>query len=167
MTTKANTDPNFRIRLAVEADCPAILKCINGLAVYEKMANEVTATVESLRESLFVRRQAEVLIGEYQGEVAGFALFFPNYSTFLGQANIYLEDLFVWEKFRGKGFGKALLLHLARLAVERGCARLDWCCLDWNASAIAFYQSLGAKALNEWTVFRLQGEALKRLASEK
>lgn len=159
------TETRFAIRLAGEADCPAILEGIRSLARYEKLAHEVVATEERLRESLFVRREAEVLIGECGGEFAGFALFFANYSTFLGRAGIYLEDLFVNEAYRGRGYGKALLLQLARLAVERGCMRMDWSCLDWNQSAIAFYQSLGAVPMSEWTGYRLQGEALTRLAA--
>ncbi len=155
--------PDFSVRFAGEADCQLILEFIRALAVFEKMADQVTATVEGLRQSLFVKRQVEVIIAEYAGRPVGFALFFENYSTFLGQANMYLEDLFVNEDCRGKGFGKALFQCLAALAVRRGYRRIDWWCLDWNRKAVDFYLALGARAEDEWTVYRLQGEALERL----
>lgn len=164
MTSLPQPDlPEFAVRFAEEADCPVILRFIQALAEYEKMSGQVAATVEKLRESLFVKRQAEVIIAEYQGRPVGFALFFENYSTFLGQANMYLEDLFVNADCRGKGFGKALFQCLAALAVRRGYRRIDWWCLDWNRKSIDFYLGLGAKAKDEWTVYRLQGEALERL----
>jgi GNAT superfamily N-acetyltransferase len=159
---------NFEIKLATANDTPVILSFIKKLAVYEKLAHEVTATEDILRETLFgERRYAEVLIGYHGGEAVGFALFFHNYSTFLGKPGIYLEDLFVDEQHRGKGFGKALLVHLARLAKERNCGRLEWSVLDWNEPSINFYRSLGARSLDEWNVFRLTGETLDRLANEQ
>jgi GNAT superfamily N-acetyltransferase len=141
------------------------LSFIKKLAIYEKLVHEVTATEETLRETLFgQRRYAEVIIGYYRGEPVGFALFFHNYSTFLGRPGIYLEDLFVDEEHRGKGFGKALLVHLARLTKERNCGRLEWAVLDWNEPSINFYKALGARQMDEWTVFRVTGEALDKLA---
>lgn len=151
------------IRFATEADCATILDFIRRLSVYEKLEHEVVATVEGLRDSIFAKRQAEVLIAEWAGTPAAFALFFQNYSTFVGRGNIYLEDLFALEEYRGRGIGKALLTRLAAIAVERGCARVDWACLDWNTNSIAFYERLGARAMSDWTVFRLEGEALTRL----
>lgn len=157
---------HFEIRSATSADVPVILSFINKLAVYEKLAHEVTATEAGLQETLFgERRYAEVVIAYHHGQPVGFALFFHNYSTFLGKPGIYLEDLYVDEDQRGKGFGKALLIHLARLAQERNCGRLEWSVLDWNESAIKFYKSLGAVPLDEWTVFRVTGAALATLAN--
>lgn len=157
---------HFEIRSATSADVPVILSFINKLAVYEKLAHEVTATEAGLQETLFgERRYAEVVIAYHHGQPVGFALFFHNYSTFLGKPGIYLEDLYVDEDQRGKGFGKALLIHLARLAEERNCGRLEWSVLDWNESAIKFYKSLGAVPLDEWTVFRVTGAALATLAN--
>ena len=159
---------DFEIKPATEGDAPLILSFIKKLAEYEKLAHEVTATEENLRQTLFgERRYAEVVIGYYHGEPVGFALFFHNYSTFLGKPGIYLEDLFVDERHRGKGFGKALLVYLARLAKERDCRRLEWSVLDWNEPSINFYKSLGAAPKDEWMVFRVTGEALDRLASEQ
>ncbi len=157
---------DFCIREAVEADVPLILELIKSLADYEKLLNEVVATEEILRKSLFEKKQAEVIIGEYKGEPVGFALYFHNFSTFLGKANLYLEDLYVMPKGRGKGFGKALLAALAHIAVERDCGRLDWWCLDWNKSSIDFYKEMGAIPMDEWTVYRVEGERLKTLANE-
>lgn len=154
------------IRLAQEEDCAGILSFIKGLAAYEKMSDQVVATEEKLKDSLFNKKQAEVLIGEEDGVPVAFALFFHNYSTFLGKANMYLEDLFVKEAHRGRGVGGAMFARLAKLAVQRGCERLDWACLDWNSSAAAFYKKMGAVAMEEWTVHRLQGEALKKLAGQ-
>ncbi|MBL8167500.1 MAG: GNAT family N-acetyltransferase [Acidobacteria bacterium] len=157
---------HFEIRSATSADVPVILSFINKLAVYEKLAHEVTATEAGLQETLFgERRYAEVVIAYHHGQPVGFALFFHNYSTFLGKPGIYLEDLYVDEDQRGKGFGKALLIHLARLAEERNCGRLEWSVLDWNEPAIKFYKSLGAVPLDEWTVFRVTGAALATLAN--
>ena len=153
------------IRPASQADVPQILSLIHELAEYEKLAHEVTATKDDLHESLFgLRPGAEVVIAELDGAVAGYALFFHNYSTFLCKRGLYLEDLFVRPVFRGKGIGKQLLTHLARLAVERGCARFEWAVLDWNESAIGFYRSLGAELMDSWTVMRVTGEALEALA---
>ncbi|MGH9767923.1 MAG: GNAT family N-acetyltransferase [Blastocatellia bacterium] len=158
---------DFEIKPATEGDVSLILSFIKKLAVYEKLAHEVMATEDILRETLFgERRYAEVAIGYHRGEPAGFALFFHNYSTFLGKPGIYLEDLFVDEQLRGKGFGKALLVYLARLAKERNCGRLEWAVLDWTEPSISFYKSLGARIMDEWNVFRLTGESLDRLANE-
>lgn len=156
----------LEIRPATEDDVPLILSFIGELAEYEKLSHEVVATEETLRQSLFgERRVAEVLLGHVGGEPAAFALFFHNFSTFLGRPGIYLEDLFVRPRFRGSGFGKAMLTHLARLAVERGCGRLEWWVLDWNEPAIRFYEKLGAEPMDEWTVYRLTGGALDKLAA--
>ena len=158
--------PEIRIARATEADVPLILRLIQGLAVYEKLAHEVTATEAGLRETLFgARPAAEVIIG-YAGDTpVAFALFFPNYSTFLGKPGLYLEDLFVLPEWRGQGFGRGMLTHLATLAVERGCGRFEWSVLDWNEPAIGFYQSLGAKLMDGWSIFRVTGDALRKLGS--
>jgi GNAT superfamily N-acetyltransferase len=157
----------LNIRPARAADVPLILALIRELAVYEKLAHEVVATEERLRENLFgARPQAEVLIAEWNGESAGFALFFHNFSTFLGRHGLYLEDLFVREQHRGKGIGKALLVRLAGIAVERGCGRFEWAVLDWNTPAQDFYKSLGASPVPEWDIFRVTGEALLELAAQ-
>jgi GNAT superfamily N-acetyltransferase len=156
-----------RIRPAVEADVPLILRFIRELAEYERLRHEVVATEERLRDTLFgARPAAEVVIAEDAGEPVGFALYFHNYSTFLAQPGIYLEDLYVRPEARGRGVGRALLAHLARLARERNCGRLEWWVLDWNESAIRFYRSLGAQPMSDWTVFRLTGGELARLADE-
>ncbi|MDO5810680.1 MAG: GNAT family N-acetyltransferase [Methanobrevibacter sp.] len=153
-----------KIRFADENDLALILDFIKQLATYEKMLDEVVATEELLREWLFVRKVAEVIfIMEDDAEV-GFALFFHNFSTFLGKAGIYLEDLFVKPEYRGKGYGKALIKKLASIAIERGCGRLEWSCLDWNQPSIDFYLSLGAEAMDEWTVYRVAGDTLANLA---
>ena len=154
----------FRIRQAVPADVKLILQFIQKLGAYEKLSHEVVATEAKLHKTLFEQRMAEVIIGEYQSAPVGFALFFHNYSTFLGQAGIYLEDLFVDPEMRGKGFGKKLLAHLAKLAVERDCGRLEWSCLDWNVPSICFYKKLGAKPLEDWTIFRATGDTLREMA---
>ena len=152
------------IREATEADVPLILQFIRDLAEYEHLAERVTATEEMIRRTLFGNpRFAEVLIAEEEGAPAGFALFFHNYSTFLGQPGIYLEDLFVREEMRGRGIGKSLLTKLARIARERGCGRVEWAVLDWNAPSIAFYRSLGAVSLDDWMIMRLTGDALAAL----
>lgn len=157
----------FRIRAAVPDDVETIVALIHELAVYEKLEREAQARPEALREHLFGPRPfAEALMVESEGSPVGFALYFHNYSTFRGQPGIYLEDLFVKPEFRGRGIGKALLSWLARLAVERGCGRLEWAVLDWNELAIAFYQALGARPMDEWTVFRLDDRALAKLASQ-
>ena len=161
------TRPALRIEQATERDVPLILRLIKGLAEYEKLAHEMTATEDGLRQSLFGPRPgAEVVIGYAGDEPAGFSRFFPNYSTFLGKPGIYLEDLFVLPEWRGQGFGRQLLAHLAALAVERGCGRLEWAVLNWNEPAIGFYERLGAKPMNEWTVFRVTGDALGVLARQ-
>jgi GNAT superfamily N-acetyltransferase len=155
------------IRAAVASDTPQILAFIRELAAYEKLAAEVVATEEGLSATLFgPQPAAEVLIAEVNGAPAGFALFFHNYSTFLGQAGIFLEDLFVRPEFRARGVGRALLIRLAALARERGCGRLEWSVLDWNADAIGFYRRIGATAMSDWTTYRLSGEALAQLASD-
>jgi len=163
------TMPNdFEIKPATAGDAPVILSFIKKLAVYEKLADEVTATEDILRETLFgERRYAEVIIGYHRSEPVGFALFFHNYSTFLGKPGIYLEDLYVDEQHRGKGFGKALLVYLARLTKERNCGRLEWAVLDWNEPSINFYKALGARPMHDWTVFRVTGESLDKLANEQ
>jgi GNAT superfamily N-acetyltransferase len=153
-------------RRAVRADVPEILRLIKALAEYEKLSGDVVATEAALAQTLFGDRPAaEVLLAEEGGRAVGFALFFQNYSTFLARPGIYLEDLFVEPALRGRGIGKALLQAVARLAVERGCGRFEWAVLDWNAPAIGFYESLGARPMNDWTVMRVTGEALKRLGS--
>jgi GNAT superfamily N-acetyltransferase len=154
------------LRRATRADVPEILRLIRALAEYEKLSGEVVATEAALAETLFgARPAAEVLLAEEAGRAVGFALFFQNYSTFLARPGIYLEDLFVEPALRGKGIGKALLKAVARLAVERGCGRFEWAVLDWNAPAIGFYESLGARPMADWTVMRLSGEALRKLGS--
>jgi len=157
---------DLKIRQANFRDCVIILKFIRALAGYEKLLHEVTATEEDLCRTLFGERPcAEVLIAEWQGQAAGFALFFHNYSTFLAKPGIYLEDLFVLPEFRGAGIGKALLGHLAGIAVNRNCGRLEWSVLNWNEPAIGFYRSIGARAMSDWTQYRLTGQALLKLAS--
>ena len=156
--------PGFTIRLAEESDTGLVLEFIRKLARYEGMLDQVEATEEVLHDSLFVKHQAEVIIGEYEGNPVAFALFFHNFSTFLGKANLYLEDLYVEEEFRGKGLGRSMFACLAKIAVERGCGRLDWWCLDWNASSIAFYKRMGAKPMSDWTVYRIDGVTLEDLA---
>lgn len=156
----------LEIVFATENDCAEILNFINLLAEYEKMQNEVVATEDLLKEWIFEKKKAEVIFAIEDGKKVGFALFFHNFSTFLGRAGIYLEDLFVLPEFRGKGYGKALLHRLAAIAVERGCGRLEWACLDWNKPSIDFYLSLGAKPMDIWTTYRLDGETLKNNASE-
>ncbi len=153
------------IRAAVPADLPLIAQFIRDLADYEKLAGDVRFDEAKLGEKLFgARRYAEVVIGEVDGTPQGFALFFHNFSTFEGRPGLYLEDLFVRPAARGSGLGKALLAHLAKLCTERDCARLEWSVLDWNAPAIGFYQKLGARLMDEWTVMRVDGDALTALA---
>lgn len=159
---------SLRIDEATEQDIPTILQFIKGLADFERLAQSVEANEEILRETLFgKRRYAEVLIARFNNEPAGFALFFHNYSTFLARPGIYLEDLFVQPAMRGKGIGKALMVSLARLAVDRNCGRLEWAVLNWNESAIGFYKNLGAVPLHDWAVFRLTGEALVDLGKKR
>lgn len=153
----------IRFRYASPEDVSKILSFIKHLADYEKMSNEVVATEELLREWIFDKKKAEVVFAMEGEKEVGFALFFHNFSTFLGRAGIYLEDLFVLEEYRGKGYGKGLLKELARIAVERGCGRLEWWCLDWNRSSIDFYRALGAEPMDEWTTYRLTGKTLEEL----
>lgn len=151
------------IRTARREDVKEILGFIRALADYEHMSDQVVATEALLEEWLFDRRVAEVLFVEVEGAPVGFALFFHNFSTFLGRGGIYLEDLFILPKERGKGYGKALLQEIAALARARGCGRFEWSCLDWNQPSIDFYKALGAEAMTEWTGYRLEGERLERL----
>ena len=156
------------LALATEGDVPQILSFIKDLAEYERLAHAVVATEEGLRQSLFGERPyAECLIARWDGEPAGFALFFHNFSTFLGRPGLYLEDLFVKPAVRSKGVGRALLKRLAQIAIDRRCGRLEWSVLDWNEPAIRFYESIGAQPLEEWTIFRLQGDALSDLAKDR
>ena len=152
-------------RRAEEKDAALILRFIRELAAYEKLSDQVVATEELLREWIFEKGKAEVLFPVENGVEVGFALFFHNFSTFLGRAGLYLEDLYIRPEHRGKGYGKAALQKLARIAVERGCGRLEWSCLDWNTPSISFYLSLGAEPMEEWTVYRLSGEKLSRMAA--
>jgi GNAT superfamily N-acetyltransferase len=164
----STSNADFIIRSATREDCPTILAFIKQLAAYEKLAHEVVATEEKLQLTLFGEQpSAEVIIAEYQNIPVGFALFFTNYSTFLAKPGIYLEDLYVQADMRGKGFGKKLLAHLAGLAVERDCGRLDWWVLDWNQPAKDFYLSLDAEPMDGWTVNRLSGKALAALAEQR
>ena len=165
--TKQTPDPHITLRPATTDDVGLILDFIRQLAEYEKISDEVVTDEDQLRQSLFGERQvAEVVIASYEGETAGFALFFHNFSTFLGRPGIYIEDLFVIPKLRGRGIGRVLLAFLAKLAVDRGCGRLEWWVLDWNEPAIRFYERLGAKSMDEWTVFRLTGETFEELAEQ-
>ena len=150
-------------RAAIEADIPKILEFIRALAVYEKMEHEVVATEALLREWIFEKGKAEVIFAMEGETEVGFALFFHNFSTFLGRAGIYLEDLYVLPAYRGRGYGKGLLTELARIAVARGCGRLEWWCLDWNRPSIDFYKSLGAEPMDEWTTYRISGETLRQM----
>jgi GNAT superfamily N-acetyltransferase len=155
------------IRPATPDDTPTIAALIRALAEYERLSHEFVLDEAELREHLFGdRRYAEVILAEHDGDVVGFALFFHNYSTFLGKPGIYLEDLFVRPEHRGAGHGKALLAHLAKIAVERGCGRLEWSVLDWNEPSIAFYRSLGAAPMDDWTTYRLTGVALAALGAD-
>ena len=147
-------------RFAKEEDCGKILEFIKALAEYEKMSNDVVATEELLREWIFEKQKAEVIFALEDGKEVGLALFFHNFSTFLGRAGIYLEDLFVLPEYRGKGYGKGLLKVLAGITVESGCGRLEWQCLDWNKPSIDFYLSLGAVPMEDWTLYRLTGDTL-------
>ncbi len=156
----------IQFRYATQADAALILDFIKELAAYEKMLDEVIATEALLREWIFEKKKAEVIFALEDGKEVGFALFFHNFSTFLGRAGIYLEDLYVKPAYRGKGYGKALLQQLARIAKARGCGRLEWWCLDWNRPSIDFYLSLGAQAMDEWTTYRLTGDTLKNMAKE-
>lgn len=156
----------LRFRFAERRDTDLILRFIRELAEYEQLLHEVVATEEILEHWLFDKEKAEVIFAEAEGETVGFALFFHNFSTFLGRAGLYLEDLYVRPEYRGRGYGKKLLQKLAALAVERGCGRLEWWCLDWNRPSIDFYISLGAEPMEEWTVYRIAGDRLKQMAEE-
>ena len=160
--------PYFEIREATENDVTIIFNFIKELAIYEKLLDEVYATEEALKETLFgKKRYAEVLLGYYKDEPVCFALFFHNYSTFVGKPGLYLEDIFVKETMRGKGFGKAVFIKLAQIAVERNCGRMEWAVLTWNEPAINFYKSIGALTMDEWAVNRLTGQNLINLANNK
>jgi len=155
----------LRLRFGGPDDTPVILELVGELAVYEKLADQVSATEASLKRTLFGERKVAEVVLAYEGEsCAGFALFFHNFSTFLGKPGLYLEDIFIRPAFRGRGYGKALMVFLARLAVERGCGRFEWSVLDWNTPSLDFYRSLGAVAMSDWTVHRLTGPALEALA---
>ena len=154
------------IRFATCEDVGKILEFIKKLAEYENMSDLVVADEKLLLEWIFEKKKAEVLFAVADGMEVGFALFFHNFSTFLGRSGIYLEDLFVLPEYRGRGFGKALLSKLARITVERGCGRLEWCCLDWNKPSIEFYRSLGAVPLDEWTTYRLSGDVIIKMSCE-
>ncbi|MEG1870159.1 MAG: GNAT family N-acetyltransferase [Oscillospiraceae bacterium] len=157
---------NLEFRYANSYDVALILHFIKELAAYEKMSDEVVATEELLLEWIFEKKKAEVIFAVADGTEIGFALFFHNFSTFLGRAGIYLEDLFVLPEYRSKGYGKALLKKLSQITIERGCGRLEWWCLDWNKPSIDLYLSLGAQPMNDWTSYRLTGDALQQMASE-
>lgn len=152
-------------RFAKRTDVPLILEFIKELADYEKLLHEVVATEELLEQWIFDKEKAEVIFAMVDEKEVGFALFFHNFSTFLGRAGIYLEDLYVRPEYRGNGYGKAILNQLAKIAVERGCGRLEWWCLDWNKPSIDFYRSLGAEAMDEWTVYRITGETLRKMGA--
>ena len=157
--------PPVSFRFADRGDCALILEFIRKLAKYERMENDVVATENMISKWLFDKKAAEVLFAVLDGQEVGFALFFPNFSTFLGRSGMYLEDLFVLSEQRGKGIGKAMLRELARIAVSRGYGRFEWACLDWNAPSIEFYKSLGATPMDEWTIFRLSGDSLNNLVN--
>jgi GNAT superfamily N-acetyltransferase len=158
--------PGFTIRPARESDVPEVLAFIRKLAEYERLSHEVRATEEGLRAMLFGERAyAEVLLGEERGRPVGFALFFHTFSTFVGRPGLYLEDIFVDPGARGRSYGKAMMIHLARLALARGCGRFEWSVLDWNQPSIDFYRGLGARPLDEWTIYRIAGEPLAELAN--
>lgn len=162
----ADSSGDLRIRTAEAEDAAVLLELIRGLATYEKMEDQVHATEELLRENLFEKKQAEVLLAEYKGEVVGYALFFPTFSTFLAKANLYLEDIFVKPEARGRGIGKALLACFAKIAVERDASRVEWMVLNWNEPSIRFYEQVGARLLKDWSICRMDREALCALAAE-
>lgn len=154
---------NFKLRETTEKDVGLILSLIKEIAVYENMLDEVTATEDSLRKSIFIDNRAEVVIGEVDGEAIGYALYFFNYSTFLGKGGLYLEDIYIKPQFRAGGIGKEIFKFLAKVAKENGCKRMEWTCLNWNKSSIRFYESLGAIPMDEWTVHRLKEEEIDKL----
>jgi GNAT superfamily N-acetyltransferase len=157
-------DEHIRLRSVEEKDIAIILEFIRGLAEYEHLSDMVAITEADLQEYLFEKKLIEVVIGEYDGTPAGFALFFHNFSTFLGRPGIFIEDIFVKPEFRGKGLGKIFFSFLAKIAVERKCGRLEWACLNWNKPSIEFYKSQGAQAMNEWTIYRITGDGINKLA---
>lgn len=159
-------DKQLAFRFATEKDVPLILKFIKGIAEYEKMLDEVETTEELLHEYLFEKQRAEVIFAIVDNVEVGFALFFHNFSTFVGKSGLYLEDIFVWPQYRGKGYGKAIFKQLVKIANERDCGRMEWVCLNWNQPSIDFYLSLSAKPLDEWTTYRLDKEGLKALAEK-
>ncbi|HIX82492.1 GNAT family N-acetyltransferase [Erysipelatoclostridium sp. An173] len=159
-------DKQLTFRFATEKDVPLILKFIKGIAEYEKMLDEVETTEELLHEYLFEKQRAEVIFAIVDNVEVGFALFFHNFSTFVGKSGLYLEDIFVWPQYRGKGYGKAIFKQLVKIANERDCGRMEWVCLNWNQPSIDFYLSLNAKPLDEWTTYRLDKEGLKALAEK-
>jgi len=159
-------EDNFTIRKAERKDVGLLLEFIRGIAKYEKMEDEVVATPETLEAEMFDHHRAEAVFAVVDGKEVGFALYFFNFSTFIGHSGLYLEDLYVWPEYRGRGYGKALLLHLAAIARERKCGRMEWSCLNWNQPSIDFYLSLGAVPMKEWTVYRLDADALNKVASE-
>ena len=160
-------DNSFVIRKAERTDVCLLLEFIKGIAKYEKMEDEVVATAETLEEEMFDHHKAEAVFAVVDGKEVGFALYFFNFSTFIGHSGLYLEDLYVWPEYRGQGYGKALLLHLVAIARERNCGRMEWSCLNWNQPSIDFYLSLGAVPMKEWTVYRLDAQALKRLLTNE
>lgn len=155
---------SFKLIDAEDKDCEAILELIYGIAKYEKMTDQVTATVESLHDSLFVKKRAKVVLAYENSKLIGYMLYFFNYSTFTGGANIYLEDLFIYEEYRHKGYGKEMLRVLALIALDNDAKRIDWVCLDWNKPSLDFYKSIGAEKLDCWVLHRLNEESIKRLA---
>lgn len=159
-------DKQLTFRFATVKDVPLILKFIKGIAEYEKMLDEVETTEELLHEYLFEKQRAEVIFAIVDNVEVGFALFFHNFSTFVGKSGLYLEDIFVWPQYRGKGYGKAIFKQLVKIANERDCGRMEWVCLNWNQPSIDFYLSLNAKPLDEWTTYRLDKEGLKALAEK-
>jgi len=157
--------PTLRFRIAEKQDCETILKFIKELARYEKLEDEVVATVEILEDWLFEKMSAEVMFAVIDGKEVGFALYFSNFSTFLGKAGLYIEDIYVREEFRGQGIGTAMMKYFAQMADECGFGRVEWACLDWNTDSIEFYESLGAVGMDGWTTFRLSGDAIKAFAN--
>lgn len=158
---------DFIIRAAKREDSQAILDFIKGIAEYEKMSDEVEGSVRDIERTIFDEHQAEVIIGEEDGVPVGFALYFYNYSTFKARRGLYLEDLFVFPQMRGKGYGKALLLELVKISGDKGCGRMEWCCLDWNTPSIEFYKSLGAVPMDIWTTYRLNEQQIKEFNSQE
>ena len=156
----------FTVRFAEEKDAKIVFDMVKELAEYEKLSDSLEATLELFKKSLFRRGIAETIIGEYNGKPVGYAIFFHNFSSFVGRIGIYIEDIYVKPEVRGRGFGEAMFAHISKLAVERKCGRLEWSCLDWNAPSIEFYDKMGAKRLSDWTAYRLSGRALEQAASK-